>query len=59
MARFETGVTRSPRDASEGKWVFSGGIEIPCRYKVLEESTKKSYLRKRVKLGLNDFFNEL
>ena len=34
MTRFEAGVTGSPRDASEGKWVLGGGIEIPCTYKV-------------------------
>ena len=34
MAHFETGVTESPKDAPEEKWVLGGGIEILCPYKV-------------------------
>ena len=30
MTRFEAGVTESPRDGPQAKWVRGGGIEIPC-----------------------------
>ena len=46
MTRFEAGVTGSARDASEGKWVLGGGIEIPCTYKVYGSIDQKSYLLK-------------
>ena len=49
MNRLETGVTGSPRDAPEGKWVLSGGIERPCTYKVSGRINQKSYLRKKIK----------
>ena len=49
MTRFEAGVTGSPRDAPEGKWVLGGGIEIPCTYKVYGRIDQKSYLRKKTK----------
>ena len=45
----EAEVTGSPRDASEGKWVLSGRIEILCTYKVYERIDLKSYLHKKVK----------
>ena len=45
----EAEVTGSPRDASEGKWVLSGRIEILCTYKVYERIDQKSYLHKKVK----------
>ena len=45
----EAEVTGSPRDASEGKWVISGRIEILCTYKVYERIDQKSYLHKKVK----------
>ena len=41
-------VTESPRDATEGKWVLSGKIEIPCTYKVYGRIDQKSYLRKKI-----------
>ena len=45
----EAEVTGPPRDASEGKWVLSGRIEILCTYKVYERIDQKSYLHKKVK----------
>ena len=45
----EAEVTGSPRDVIEGKWVLSGGIEIPCTYKVYGSINQKSYLRKKSK----------
>ena len=30
MTRFEAGVTGSPREAHERKWVLAGWVEIPC-----------------------------
>ena len=45
----EAEVTGSPRDASEGKWLLSGRIEILCTYKVYERIDQKSYLHKKVK----------
>ena len=44
----KAGVTESPRDATEGKWVLSGKIEIPCTYKVYGRIDQKSYLRKKI-----------
>ena len=41
-------VTGSSRDATEGKWVLSGKIEIPCIYKVYGRIGQKSYLRKKI-----------
>ena len=49
MTHFEAGVTGSPRDAPEGKWVLGGGIEIPCTYKVYGRIDQKSCLRKKTK----------
>ena len=49
MILFEVGVPGSPRDAPEGKWVLSGGIEIPCTYKMYGKIDQKSYLRKKMK----------
>ena len=49
MTPFETGVTGSPRDAPEGKWVLGGGIEIPSTYKVYGRIDQKSYLHKKIK----------
>ena len=34
MTSFEAGVTGSPRDAPDGKWVLGGEIEIPCTKKL-------------------------
>ena len=39
----EAEVTRTPRNAPEGKWVLSGGIEILCTYKVSGRIHQKSY----------------
>ena len=47
MTRFEAGVTGSPRDAPDGKWVLGGGIEIPFTYKVYGRIDEKSYLHKK------------
>ena len=44
MTRFEAGVTGSPRDVSEGKWLFGGGIEIPCTYKVYGRIYQENYM---------------
>ena len=49
MTRFEAGVTESPRDAPEEKWVLAGGTEIPCTYEVYGRINQKSYLRKKIK----------
>ena len=51
LSHFEAGVTGSPRDASGGKWVLGGGIEIPCthKYKVYGRIDQKSYLSKKIK----------
>ena len=49
MTRFEAGITGSPIDAPEGKWVLGGGIEIPCTYKVYGRIDQKSYLGKKIK----------
>ena len=49
MTCFEPGVTGSPRDVPQGKWVLGGGIEIPCTYKVYGRIDQKSYLRKKHK----------
>ena len=62
MTRFKAGVTGSPRDAPEGKWVLRGGIEIQnvrinkCKnnQKRMEESNKKAICAKKLK-GLNIF----
>ena len=55
MTSFEAGVTGSPRDAPDGKWVLGGEIEIPCTYKVYEWIDQKSYLHKKIK-GTKEFF---
>ena len=47
MTPFEGGVTGSPRDAPEGKWVVGGGVEIPCTCKEYGRINQKSYLRKK------------
>ena len=47
MTPFEAGVTGSPRDVPEGKWVVGGGVEIPCTCKVYGRINQKSYLRKK------------
>ena len=44
----EAEVTGSPRDAPEGKWVLSRGMEIPCTYKVYGRINQRSYLRKKI-----------
>ena len=49
MTRFEVGVTGSPGDAPEGKWVLGGVIKIPCTYKVYGTIDQKSYLCKKIK----------
>ena len=49
MIHFETGVTESPKDTPEGKWVLSGGTEIPCIYEVYGRINQKSYLHKKIK----------
>ena len=48
MTGLEAGVTESPRDTSEGKWVLGGGIEIPCT-QVYGTIDQKSYLCKKVR----------
>ena len=55
MTRFEAGVTGSPRDASEGKWVLVGGLEIPCTQKVYGRIDQKSQLRKKKIKAQNNF----
>ena len=52
MSLFEDGVTGSPRDAPEGKWLLGGGIEILCTYKCMEELTKKLSAQKNIRTGL-------
>ena len=52
MSLFEDGVTGSPRDAPEGKWLLGGGIEILCTYKCMEELTKKLSAQKNIRAGL-------
>ena len=47
MTPSEAGVTGSPRDVAEGKWVVGGGVEIPCTCKVYGRINQKSYLRKK------------
>ena len=42
----EAEVTRTPRNAPEGKWVLVGWIEILCTYKVYRTIYQKSYQRK-------------
>ena len=49
----ESEVIGDPRPAPEGKWVFGGGIEIPCKYRLYEPKSVK----KRFELRLNDFQN--
>ena len=51
MTCFEAGVTGSPRDASEGKWVLVGGLEIPCTQKAYGRIDQKSQLRKKKNKG--------
>ena len=45
----EAQVTGSLSDAPEGKWVFAGGIEIPCTYEVYGRIDQKSFLHKKIK----------
>ena len=45
----EAEVTGSPRDASEGKWLLCGGIQIPCTYKMYERIHQKGHQRKENK----------
>ena len=49
MTSFEAGVTGSPRDAPEGKWVLSRGIKKPCTCKEYRRIDQKFYLRKKIK----------
>ena len=51
----EAEFNESPRDAPEGNWVLSGGIEIPCTYKEYGRIDQISSLRKNVK-GTKQFF---
>ena len=58
MTRFEAGVTGSPRDAPEGKWVLGRGIEIPCAYNVygrIDQKSLMSFHCSRSLIGKNDF----
>ena len=47
MTCFEAGVTGSPRDAPEGKWVLVGEIEILCTYKVFGRIDQKSSVQEK------------
>ena len=49
MTRVEAGVTGSPTDAPEGRWVLEEGIEIPCIDKLYGRIDQKSSLRKKIK----------
>ena len=49
MTRFEAGLTASPREDPEGKWVLDGGIEIPCTDKVYGKIDQKSLPREKIR----------
>ena len=43
----EAEVTGHPRDATEGKWNFGGGIEVPCIYRFYGPKRSKDEFRNK------------
>ena len=57
MSRFEAGVTGSPRDAPEAKWLLGGVIEIQRSHKVYGKINQKAICAKKHQGGLKSGIN--